>query len=289
MEKEVNTMNVTLPEKEKLSKKTITIYIVSAIICIFSIIIVIAIQILGDDVVDSMFGVSQLIKRTEEEEQQLKLQFETIFDNSLEDKSNYKTQKIDENQMIVYTNYKKQEKTDNYELNINLPYINIKNKTIQSFNEEISNTFEAKAEEIIQNNNKNTVYTVKYKASIENNILSLIIYSDLKQEMSAQRIIVQTFNYNIDEKKEVNLKDILKIYSLDNTDVQNKIKDNIKKEQKKSDDLKELGYNVFSRDIESNIYNIENIQEFFVYNNNIYIIFAYGNEGLTSEKDIVII
>lgn len=282
-------MNVTLPEKEKLSKKTITIYIVSAIICIFSIIIVIAIQILGDDVVDSMFGVSQLIKRTEEEEQQLKLQFETIFDNSLEDKSNYKTQKIDENQMIVYTNYKKQEKTDNYELNINLPYINIKNKTIQSFNEEISNTFEAKAEEIIQNNNKNTVYTVKYKASIENNILSLIIYSDLKQEMSAQRIIVQTFNYNIDEKKEVNLKDILKIYSLDNTDVQNKIKDNIKKEQKKSDDLKELGYNVFSRDIESNIYNIENIQEFFVYNNNIYIIFAYGNEGLTSEKDIVII
>lgn len=289
MEKEVNTMNVTLPEKEKLSKRTITIYIISAIICIFSIIIVIAIQVLGDDVVNNMFGVSQLIKRTEEEEQQLKLQFETIFDNSIEDKSNYKTQKIDENQMIVYTNYKKQEKTDNYELNINLPYINIKNKTIQNFNQEISNTFEAKAEEIIQSNNKNAVYTVKYKASIENNILSLIIYSDLKQEMSAQRIIVQTFNYNLDEKKEINLNDILKIYSLDNTEVQNKIKDNIRKEQKKSDDLKELGYNVFSRDLESNIYDIDNIEEFFVYNNNIYIIFAYGNEGLTSEKDIVII
>ena len=227
MEKEVNTMNVTLPEKDKLSKKTITIYIVSAIICVFSIIIVIAIQILGDDIVNGMFGVSKLI--------------------------------------------------------------NIKNKTIQNFNEEISNTFETKAEDILQNDSQNVVYTVKYKASIENNILSLIIYSDLKQEMNAQRIIVQTFCYNIEEKKELDLKDVLKIYSLNDTDVQNKIKDDINKEQKKSNDLKELGYNVFLRDVDSDIYNIENVEEFFVYNNNIYIIFAYGNSGLTSEKDIVII
>ena len=289
MEKEVNTMNVTLPEKDKLSKKTITIYIVSAIICVFSIIIVIAIQILGDDIVNGMFGVSKLIKRTEDEEQQLKLQFETIFDNGIEDKGNYRTQKIDENKLIVFTNYKKQEKTDNYEININLPFINIKNKTIQNFNEEISNTFETKAEDILQNDSQNVVYTVKYKASIENNILSLIIYSDLKQEMNAQRIIVQTFCYNIEEKKELDLKDVLKIYSLNDTDVQNKIKDDINKEQKKSNDLKELGYNVFLRDVDSDIYNIENVEEFFVYNNNIYIIFAYGNSGLTSEKDIVII
>lgn len=281
-------MNVTLPEKEKLNKRTITIYIVSAIICIFSIIIVIAIQILGDDVVNSIFGVSQLIKRTEEEEQQLKLKFETIFDNGIEDKGNYRTQKLNEDEMIVYTNYKKQEKSDNYEININLPYINIKNKTIQNFNQEISNTFEAKAEEILQSNNK-AVYTVKYKASIENNILSLIIYSDLKQDSNAQRIIVQTFCYNIEEKKVLDLKEVLKIYSLDSTEVQNKIKDSIKKEQKKSDDLKELGYNVFSRDVDSDVYKIDNIKEFFVYNNNIYIIFAYGNEKLTSEKDIVII
>lgn len=283
-------MNVTLPEKEKFNKNTIVIYVVCAIVCIFSIIVVVAIQVLGDDVVNNMFGVSQLIKRSEEEEQQLKLQFETMFDNSVEDKGNYRNQKLDENELIVYTKYKKQEKTDDYEVNVNLPYINIKNKVIQSFNEEISNTFEAKSEEILQNDNvKNAIYTVKYKASIENNILSLIIYSDLKQDLNAQRIIVQTFCYNIEEKKELDLTDVLKIYSLNGVDVQNKITDDIKKEQKKSDDLRELGYSVFSRDVHSDIYNIENIKEFFIYNNNIYIIFAYGNSGLTSEKDIVII
>lgn len=282
-------MNVILPEKEKISKKAITIYIISAIICVFAIIIVIAIQILGNDTVDNIFGVSQLIKRTDEEEQTLKANFETIFDNKLEDKGNYRTKKIDENQEIVYIGYTKQEKTDNYEININLPYINIKNTKIQNFNTEISNIFEAKAEEVLKSNNKNIIYTVKYKSSIENNILSLIIYSDLKQERSAQRTIIQTFNFNLEENKELSLEDVLKIYDLNKTEVQSKINKDIKTEQKKSDDLKELGYNVFSRDLESDIYEIENIKEFFIYNNNIYIIFAYGNEGITSEMDLVII
>lgn len=282
-------MNVTLPEKEKLSKKAITIYIISAIICVFAIIVVIAIQILGNDTVDNIFGVSQLIKRTDEEEQTLKANFETIFDNKLEDKGNYRTKKIDENQEIVYIGYTKQEKTDNYEININLPYINIKNTKIHNFNKEISNTFEAKAEEVLRSNNKNIIYTVKYKSSIENNILSLIIYSDLKQERSAQRIIIQTFNFNLEENKELSLEDVLKIYDLNKTEVQSKINKDIKTEQKKSDDLKELGYNVFSRDLESDIYELKNIKEFFIYNNNIYIIFAYGNEGITSERDLVII
>ena len=282
-------MNVTLPEKEKLSKRTITIYIVSLIICAIAIIIVIAIQILGDDVVNNAFGINNLVKRTEDEELALKSNFETIFNNSVDDKGNYRTKKIHENQNIVYTNYQKEEKTDTYEININLPYINIKNKTIQNFNKEISDTFEAKAEEILKNKNKNVIYTVKYKASIENNILSIVIYSDLKQETSAQRIIIQTFNFNIEENKELSLEDILKIYNLNENEVQSKIHTDIKKEQKKSDDLKELGYNIFSRDLNSDKYNIKNCTEYFIYNNNIYIIFAYGNEMLTSEMDLVII
>ena len=62
-----------------------------------------------------------------------------------------------------------------------------------------------------------------------------------------------------------------------------------REEQKKSEELIKLGYNVFSRDINSDIYKIDNITEYFVYKNNIYIIFAYGNNKITSEKDIVII
>lgn len=282
-------MNITLPEKEKINKKTMTIYIVALIICIIAIVVVIGVQILGDDVINNLFGINKLVKRTDQEEAELKANFENIFDNELENNKNYQTQKIDNNKDIVYTNYSKEDKTDKYEINVNLPYINIKNKSVQNFNNEIENTFQAKSEEIIKNADKKVIYTVKYKANIENDILSLIIYSDLKQDLSAQRIIIQTFNYNLEDNKELSLDDILKIYDLNKNDVQNKIDKDIKTEQKKSEDLIGLGYNVFSRDLKSEIYKVENIKEYFIYNNNIYIIFAYGNEKITTEKDIVII
>ena len=174
-------------------------------------------------------------------------------------------------------------------MNVNLPYINIKNKVVQNFNQEISSTFEAKAEEIIKDTDKKVIYTVKYKANIENDILSLVIYSDLKQDSSAQRVIIQTFNFNLEDNKELTLDDVIKIYDLNKNEVQDKIDKDIKLEQKKSEDLMGLGYNVFSRDLKSEIYKVENVKEYFIYNNNIYVIFAYGNEKATSEKDIVII
>lgn len=282
-------MNVTLPEKEKMNKRVITIYIVALIICIIAIIVVVGVQILGNDVINNIFGINKLVKRTEQEEALLKADFENIFDNQIEEKGDYKTQKINENEKIIYTSYIKEERTDKYEINVNLPYINIKNKAVQEFNEEMANTFEAKAEEILKITDKNIIYTVKYKAVIENDILSLIIYSDLKQDLSAQRVIIQTFNFDLEDNKELTLEDVLKIYDLNKNEVQNKIDEDIYEEQKKSDDLRELGYNVFSRDINSKIYNVENIKECFIYNNNIYIIFAYGNENITSEMDLVII
>ena len=150
-------------------------------------------------------------------------------------------------------------------------------------------TFETKAENIIKDKSENVIYTVKYQANIENNILSVIVYCDLKQETSAQRVIIRTFNFNLKDKKEINLEKTIDGFNLKQKNVQNKIKKDIKEAQRKSDDLKALGYNIFSRDLDSEIYNVKNIEEFFIYNNNIYIIFAYGNNKLTSEKDIVII
>ena len=57
----------------------------------------------------------------------------------------------------------------------------------------------------------------------------------------------------------------------------------------KADELRELGYNVFFRNVKSDIYKLENANEFFIYDNNVYIVFAYGNDNMTSELDIVII
>lgn len=282
-------MNLRLQEKEKLNKKVITIYTIIGIICVIAIFVVIGVQILGNDIIDSMFGINKLTKRTEQEEAELKVNFENIFNNEIEEKENYDTKKINKDEKVVYTSYQKEEKNNNYELNINIPYINIKNNTVQNFNQEIKDTFEKKAEEILENPEQNTIFTVKYTATIKNDILSLIIYSDLKQDLSAQRTIIQTFNFNLENNKELTLDEILEIYDINKNEVQNKINKDIEKEQKKSEDLIELGYNVFSRDINSEIYKIYNIKEYFVYNNNIYIIFAYGNNQMTGEMDLVII
>lgn len=282
-------MNLELPEKEKIPKKRIIIYVTVLLICVIAVIVVVGSQILGNDVVDNMFGINKITKRSEEEEASLKANFENIFDNQVEDKGEYKIQKINSNEKIVYTNYSKEDKTEKHEISVNLPNINIKNDAVENFNKEIENTFKGKAEEILKDSNQNIIYIVKYKAYVENNILSLAIYSDLKQNTSAQRVIVQTFNFDLKENKKLTLEDIVNSFDLKKSEVQNKINADIQKEQKKSEDLIKLGYNIFSRDINSDIYKVENVSEYFVYNNNIYIIFAYGNDKMTSEKDIVII
>ena len=72
-------------------------------------------------------------------------------------------------------------------------------------------------------------------------------------------------------------------------EVQNKIDKEIKLESQRVEDLRTLGYAVFERNPEDEMYKIENSQDFFVKDGNIYIIYAYGNENLTSEMDLVIV
>ena len=127
-------MNVVLPEKEKIPKQRIIIYVTIMIICIISIAVVIGVQVLGNDIVDNIFGINKITKRSEEEEAELKTNFENIFDNNTEYKDEYQTSKIEDDKEIIYTDYSKQEKTDNYEMNVNLPYINIENEYAKKFN-----------------------------------------------------------------------------------------------------------------------------------------------------------
>ena len=170
-----------------------------------------------------------------------------------------------------------------------LPYINIKNSEVKKFNDEVIKLFEAKAEDVLGNTDNKAIYTVKYKGSIENNILSVIIYSNLKQDTSAQRVIITTFNYDLANNIQLSLDDTIQLFELDKMIVQSKINSDIDEEKKKAKELNDLGYSLFERDFDKDYYKIENVKEFFIYKNNIYVIFAYGNEDVTSQKDIVII
>ena len=116
-----------------------------------------------------------------------------------------------------------------------------------------------------------------------------MIKSNLKEGSNAQRIIIQTYNYDLRNNKEISLEEVLKIEQIDKHDVQNKIKQEIDSEEKKVKDLKQLGYNIYDRDISSDIYNIENTTEFYLTVSELNLIYAYGNDSQTSEKDLVIL
>lgn len=229
-------------------------------------------------------------QKTQEGYNKLKLEFDSIFSNSLINENNkYDVKKVDKEKNLIYTKYENNTIEQNhYDLDINIPYININSEIINKYNDEIK-VFQEKVESILKTKNQNTIFTVEYNAYIDDNILSLIIRSNLKERTNPQRVIIQTYNYDLQNNKEVTIQDVLKKKNLDKELVQDKINKEIEVEQKKAQDLKSLGYNIFVRDSKSSIYKIENLTEFYICNDVIYIIYAYGNEKLTSEMDMIIL
>ena len=285
-------MNITLPEKERISKRRVLVYVAAIVICVIALIIAVCVQILGNDITNKIFGVSQIKSKTEEEEQTLKTNFDNLFLNSLEITGdiNADIKKQDESKDYVVTTYEKRETVSGkYEMSVFIPYINIDNDTINQYNNEIKEIFQDKAESILETEGQNVLYTVDYQGYIENNILTVIIKSSLKQGASAQQLIVQTYNYDLVNNKEITLNDEIDMLALNKTAVQNKIRSEIKAEQDKAEALQELGYEIYNRDSESDYYSIDNSNIFFVHDQNLYIIYPYGNDALTSEMDIVIV
>lgn len=287
-------MNIQEKESYKISKKQIIIYTTIIVFCIISIIVASYVQFYARIDFAEMIGIKKKEEyeiKTEEQIELLKSEFDNIFKNNIKnDNGSNDSKKEYKDQDLVCTKYEKQDtKTNGYEININIPYININNETIKKYNEEIENIFASKARSVLNSENKNIIYTVEYTANVEDDILSLIIRSNLKEGASAQRVIIQTYNYDLRNNKEISLSEILRIEQLEKQMVQDKVNNTIQEEEKKVDDLKKLGYNIFNRDTTSDMYYIENSREFYYTADAIYIIYAYGNDSYTSEMDLIII
>lgn len=286
-------MNVTLPEKMKFNKKQLIIYISILFVCIISIIIAFYVQFYARIDIGRLVGINSEVEfgnKTSEEVEELKNGFNQIFTNQIEDNGQNDSKKEEKDKSIVYTKYEKQEsKLNSYELEIHIPHINIKNEIVEQYNQEIENIFVKIAQNILKSENKNIIYTVDYVANIKDGILSVMIKSNFKKGAEAQKVIIQTYNYDLRNNKEITLAEILKIEHLEQNTVQNMIKDEISKEQKKVEDLKKLGYNIYNRNVSSDIYSIENSTEFYLTDKTLYIIYAYGNETSTSEMDLIIL
>lgn len=272
-------------EKKHLNYKIIILYIIIVIICILCIGIAVYTQYFKDDKIGVIFGVTD---SEEDMYNELKNNFNNIFTNDIDIiQQDINVQKITENDNIVLTKYQIKEEKDNYILDVSIPEINIRSDIINGYNNMLFSNYKEKADEIMANTGY--IYTVKYKAYIQNNILSLVIYSELKEETSNQRIMIETYNYDITQNKVVTLEEILKLKNIDIQNANSKIENEIRQITEQNNRLKELGYNLYQRDPKSDIYKVNNAKQYFIgQDGNIYIVFAYGNDNETSEMDIVI-
>lgn len=289
-------MNVVIEDDSKKQKKLKIFYISIIAICIIAIIAALVIQIAQENrpykPEENTNSTNELPKLTDDKISVYKEQFSNLFENKVNYLENnaYKINKINENEEIVYLGYQNSEsKVNDYELNVNIPYINIKDETIDEFNKQIKEIFETKAKNVLNSKNNNVIYTVDYSAYVSNNILSLVVRSTLKEGANPQRDIVQTYNYDLANYEKCTIDTMLDLKGITKKEAGQKIKDEIKTVQERVEELAKLGYTIYPRDYTSDIYNINNVTEYFMGENNaLYIIYAYGNDNHTSEMDIVV-
>ena len=281
-------MNVVIEDETKKNNKLKILYISILSICIIAVILTVVIQIKGEN----SGANTSLEELTDNQISQHKEEFYEIFKNKVNylDNNSYIISKLKTEEEIVYLGYKNNEsKVNDFELDVNIPYININNEIIEKFNEQIKDTFEKKAKSILNSQNNNAIYTVNYSAYVTNNILSLIIRSTLKEGANPQRDIIQTYNYDLTNQKECTIDEMLELKGITKKEANQNIKEEIKRSQERTEELQKLGYPTYSRDYTSDKYSINNVTEYFMGEDNaLYIVYAYGNQNHTNEMDIVV-
>ena len=278
-------MNLRLEDESEKNRKMKFVYISTIAICVIAVITAVVIQI-----------VKNLPEKEPEIDtsilQKYKADFDKIFTNKVNYLKNneYKIDRIDDSEAIVYTGYSNKDiKVSDYNLDVNIPYINIKNTTIERFNKSIKDTFEQKAKDILSTQRQNIIYTVNYSAYVTNNMLSIVVRSSLKEGENPEKVMVKTYNYDLTEKKELSFEDFLNFKGISRQDAGNTIRKEIKSIENKINEISKAGYKVYSRDSNSDIYKLDNITEYFIGEDNVlYVIFAYGNQSNTSEIDIIV-
>ena len=278
-------MKPKLP-KNKMNYKLIILYIVIAIICIIGVGVAVYRQYFRDDNIGVIFGVTD----SEEDDRynEIKNNFNSIFTNNVENNSEtISAKKIREDLDWVVTRDRYQEQEENYTLDVAIPNINIDNEQIKQYNDTMRDNYLEKMNTMKAN--IGSVYTIKYKAYIQNNVLSLIIYSESKEASSNQRIMIETYNFDLTQNKEISLEELLSKKDISISSANDKIKNEVQEINDKNKSLSELGYTFYQRDMSSDMYKVENVKQFFWGQDGyIYVIFAYGNSDQTSDIDLVI-
>ena len=285
-------MRPVLPKKN-LSYKLWIIYAIIFAICVGGIgLALYRTQYFQDENVGRALGIIDKESEKEDQYNDLKAEFNTIFTNQVENfqDGSVNVEKISDDYDIVVTAYNFKEEKENITIDVAIPYINVQHDSARLFNKQISEKYINRAETLKnQISSMNIIYSVKYKAYIQNNILSLAIRSEYKEGNKSQKISVDTYNYNLIEKRETTINEILSLNKINVLDATKKIREEIKKVQEQNQPLINQGYSFYQRDYNSNEYEVLNCKQFLYGKNQmLYLIYPYGNKEDTSEMDVVI-
>lgn len=177
-----------------------------------------------------------------------------------------------------------------YDVNANVPLLNIETDTANAVNNDINNIFGKKLLEVVKENTAYSKYHVDYIAYTNNNIISLIIKATLKEGSAPQRIMVKTYNYDLVENKLLSLKEYMELNNIDKNTVQSQIINYIRGKNENTDTALAQEYNIYVRNVRSEEYLIENIENYYIgQDGKLYIVFAYGNNNATETVDVVIV
>lgn len=194
------------------------------------------------------------------------------------------------NEAITLSYKMKKDEQGKYKVDVYVPLVNIETDAAKSINDEINNIFGKKLLEVVKESTVYTKYSVDYIAYTNNNIISLIIKATLKEGSKAQRIIVKTYNYDLQENKLLSIEEYIEANKLDKQKMQTQILNYIREKNSNMNNLANENYNVYVRDVRSEEYLIENIENYYIgLDGHLYIVFAYGNDNETETVDIVIV
>lgn len=276
-----------------ISNKRIILYAAIAIVC--TVVIGVAVYFQFFYVEEKSFQWNEMGEKTESLEakyEKLKTEFYSTFNNSVRRVTGEgeNIQKIDATKDIVYTMYQVDLYSENkYDINLNLPVLNINHNAAKKINKEIDDLFGSKTNDVVQSKESLSIYNLDYVAYLKDDILSLVIKATLKELDFPQRVIIKTYNYNIAKNEEVTLGTLLVKKNLDKNDVYKRVMTEIDTVISENEALAQTGYEVFKRDRNDTRYLLENTDTFFMDQNDyLYLIYAYGNNNFSNELDMVI-
>lgn len=269
--------------------KKVVFFVVIILLCVVALFVAIYIEFFYQySETDPFFTGLVSSEKTQEEITNMKNGFNDLFKNSLTIEESQRD-KVDSS--IVQTGYQIQNNDDSfYTIQVDVPTIQLNTQTAVDLNAQLKNDFYQNALGYMVQTERHIYYTVSYQAFYKDNYLSIVIKSSMKSGNDPESVIVRAYVYNIESNELVSINEMLEHTGITSKKAQSAIDKEIKAANNRSKTLAVEFGEMFTRDVESEEYLVENAKNFFLTDEgNLYIVYTYGENETTNEIDIIIL